>query len=310
MVTADAGHRSFARALRRGLRAFAREARLIWPAAWAAFLRFLNSDSLTYAGSIAYFSLVSLFPCLMLAVAFLARLSAEPAVRTEIITFVLRYLPTQFRFIVDQLNVFQQTTITLGVTGSLALVWAALGVFGAVSTAVNYAWGVPQRSVLRHRLLSFIMLIGAAVLMLAALVIVSLSGILQASGPIEALSRFPGLSAVFGFALQHLPTLLLIAVVGMIYYFVPNAHVRLRDIWLGAIITGLVWRLALSAFSIYVHRLAHLSVNGSIGAVVVFLAWVYVSAVVLLYGTFFTAAHARLRLGLSQGAPAAPAIKE
>jgi membrane protein len=96
----------------------------------------------------------------------------------------------------------------------------------------------------------------------------------------------------------------------MIFYFVPNAQVRFRDIWLGAIVTGLVWRLALFGFSLYVHRLSGWSVNGSIGAVVVFLFWVYVSAVVLLYGTQFTAAHARLRLGLSPASPAAPVIRE
>ncbi|HEY7790484.1 MAG TPA: YihY/virulence factor BrkB family protein [Vicinamibacterales bacterium] len=296
--------------VRRGLRAFRREARLIWPAAWTALVQFAGSDNLTYAASIAYFALLSLFPCLMLAVALLGHFSADASARLQIISFVLRYLPTQFHFIVEQLNRFERTTITLGVTGTVALIWAALGVFGAVSTAVNYAWGVPQRSVLRHRLLSFIMLFAAALLMLAALVIVSVGTLVQGNGPIALVARFPGLMFMAGLAFRHAPTLLLIMVVGMIYYFVPNGRVRFRDIWLGAIVTGLGWRVALWGFSLYVERLAGWSVNGSIGAVVVFLFWVYISAVVLLYGTQFTAAHARLRLGLSQSAPAAPVIRE
>jgi membrane protein len=287
-----------------------REARLIFPAAWTALVQFTRSDNLTYAASIAYFSLLSLFPCLMLAVALLGRISADATKRAEIISFVLRYLPGQFRFIVEQLNRFEQTTITLGVTGSLVLIWAALGVFGAVSTAVNYAWGVPQRSIVRHRLVSFLMLFAAALLMLAALLIVSLSALAEASGSIALLSRFPGLLFIVDLAIHHAPTLLLILVVGMIFYFVPNAEVRFRDIWLGAIVTGLVWRLALFGFSLYVRQLSGWAVNGSIGTVVVFLFWVYVSAVVLLYGTQFTAAHARLRLGLAAGAPAAPVIRE
>lgn len=287
-----------------------REARLIFPAAWTAFVQFTRGDNLTYAASIAYFSLLSLFPCLMLGVALLGRLSTDAAKRAEIISFVLQYLPGQFRFIVEQLNRFEQTTITLGVTGSLVLIWAALGVFGAVSTAVNYAWGVPQRSILRHRLVSFLMLFAAALLMLTALLIVTLSSLAEASGSVALLSRFPGALFIVELAINHAPTLLLIVVVGMIFYFVPNAQVRFRDIWLGAIVTGLVWRLALFGFSLYVHQLSGWSVNGSIGAVVVFLFWMYVSAVVLLYGTQFTAAHARLRLGLSPAAPAAPVIRE
>jgi membrane protein len=285
-----------------------REARLIFPAAWTAFVQFTRSDNLTYAASIAYFSLLSLFPCLMLGVALLGRLSTDAAKRAEIISFVLHYLPGQFRFIVDQLTRFEQTTITLGVTGSLVLIWAALGVFGAVSTAVNYAWGVPQRSILRHRLASFLMLFAAALLLLTALVIVTLSSLAEASGSVALLSRFPGALFIVDLAINHAPTLLLVVVVGLIFYFVPNAQVRFRDIWLGAIVTGLVWRLALFGFSLYMHRLSGWSVNGSIGAVVVFLFWVYVSAVVLLYGAQFTAAHARLRLGLSPAAPAAPVI--
>ena len=101
------------------------------------------------------------------------------------------------------------------------------------------------------------------------------------------------------------PTLLFILVLGLIYYWVPNAQVRLRDVWFGAILAGLLWRLAFSAFSWYV-SVARLSVHGTIATVVVFLTWVYLSAVIALYGVEVTAAYARLRKRLPQEAPAAP----
>ena len=82
----------------------------------------------------------------------------------------------------------------------------------------------------------------------------------------------------------------------MVFYFVPNAKVRFRDVWVGAILTGLLWRGALAGFSLYVPDMSRFSViHGSIAAVVVFLLWVYVSAVILLYGAEMTAAYARLR---------------
>jgi membrane protein len=85
-------------------------------------------------------------------------------------------------------------------------------------------------------------------------------------------------------------------VVGFIYYFVPNAEVRFRDVWPGAIVTGLLWKAALSAFAWFVRDLTSFArVNGSIAAVVVFLLWVYVQAVILLYGVEFTVAYAHLR---------------
>ena len=82
------------------------------------------------------------------------------------------------------------------------------------------------------------------------------------------------------------------------FYFVPNAKVRFRDVWIGAFLTGLLWKGALAAFSWYMRDMSRFTrVNGSIAAVVVFLVWVYVQAVILLYGVEFTAAYARLRRG-------------
>ena len=79
--------------------------------------------------------------------------------------------------------------------------------------------------------------------------------------------------------------------------------VRFRDVWVGAVLTGLLWRGALALFSNYVRDLSRFSVHGSIAAVVVFLLWVYVSAVILLYGVEVTAAYARLRRHRADVAP-------
>ena len=95
-----------------------------------------------------------------------------------------------------------------------------------------------------------------------------------------------------------------IVVVGLIYYFVPNAQVRLRDVWFGAILAGLLWRLAFAGFSWYVRDLSRFSVHGSVAAVVVFLCGSTSPAVILLYGVEVTAAYAR---AICRRAPAASA---
>jgi membrane protein len=113
-----------------------------------------------------------------------------------------------------------------------------------------------------------------------------------------------------GLAVRWATTILFIFVVGLIFYFVPNAKVRFRDVWVGAVLTGLLWRGALELFSAYVRDLSRFSVHGSIAAVVVFLLWVYVSAVILLYGVEVTAAYARLRRHRAESLPAAPSPRE
>ena len=291
-------------------RAVARQARdiirLTGLSFWRGFDGFYHSDNLTYAASIAYYALLSLFPFFLLAFALLGRATADVDNRNEVLTFVLRYFPAQFDFITKQLDSFRGDA-TIGVGGAVALVWGSLGVFGAITTAVNYAWGVEkQRSFWKHKLVSFVMLLVAGLILLIALLLISASHVVGATWFAEVLNVFPWLGVLRGLTIRHATTLLFIAVVGLIYYFVPNAKVRFRDVWIGAFMTGLLWKGALEAFSWYMGDMTRFTrVNGSIGAVVVFLVWVYVQAVILLYGVEFTAAYARLRRGRPDEVPAA-----
>jgi membrane protein len=295
------------------LRAIGRKARdiarLTGQSLWKGFLGFYTSDNLTYAASIAYYALLSLFPFFLLAFALLGRAAANSKDRGAVLEFVLRYFPSQFDFITKQLDAFGSGGVSVGIAGTIALVWGALGVFGAISTAVNYAWGVEkQRSFWKHKLFSFVMLLVAGLILLCTLLLITASQVVGATWFAGVLARFPGLAVLRGFAVRHATTLLFILVVGLIYYFVPNAKVRFRDVWIGAFITGLLWKGALEGFSWYMRDMSRFTrVNGSIAAVVVFLVWVYVQAVILLYGAEFTAAYARLRRGRPEEVPAAPA---
>jgi membrane protein len=275
--------------------------------AWRGFTGFYHSDDLTYAASIAYYALLSLFPFFLLALTLLGRATKDVADRNRVLEFVLRYFPKQFDFITKQLDAFDSSASTAGVAGTIAVVWGALGVFGAISTAVNYAWGVEkQRSFWKHKLFSFLMLLFAGLILLIALLLVSASQVVGASWFTGVLAHFPGLSVLRSFTIRYATTLLFIVVVGFVYYFVPNAKVRFRDVWVGALVTGLLWKGALEGFSWYVRDMSRFTrVNGSIATVVVFLIWVYIQAVILLYGVEFTAAYARLRRGRPDEVPAA-----
>ena len=150
------------------------------------------------------------------------------------------------------------------------------------------------------------MLLVAGLILLVALLLISATQVVGASWFAEVLAVFPRLAVMRGFTVRHASTLLFILVVGMIFYFVPNAKVRFRDVWIGAFMTGLLWKGALEGFSWYVRDMTRFTrVNGSIAAVVVFLVWMYVQAVILLYGVEFTAAYARLRRGRPDEVPAA-----
>lgn len=276
-------------------------------ALWRGFLSFYNSSDMTFAASIAYYALLSLFPFFLLVFSILGSVTADEGDRASVLAFVLRYFPRQFDFVTAQLDALRSSSVKLGIAGSILMTWAAMGFFSAISNAVNYAWGVEkQPSYLKHKLIALIMLTAASLLLIAALALLSASSVVGASWFSHVLTRMPGLLVLRSFAVQWAPMLLLSLVVGLIFYFVPNANVRFRDVWVGAVITGLLWRGALKGFSWYLRDLGRLSVHGSIAAVVAFLIWVFVSAVIFLYGVELTAAYARLRRRRPEDVPAAP----
>ena len=263
---------------------------------------------MTFAASIAYYSLLSLFPFFLLLFSIIASVTSAESDRQAVLDFVFRYFPRQFDFVTQQLKLLQQSRVQLGVAGSVLMVWAAMGVFGAITSAVNHAWGVEkQPSYFKHKMISFVMLVMASLLLLVALMLVSAIGVVEAPWFSAVVARTPGLLVLQGLALRWASTVAFIFVVGLVFYFVPNAKVRFRDVWVGAVVTGFAWRGALAGFSWYVRDMTRFSVHGSIATVVVFLVWVYISALILLYGVEVTAANARLRRRRPEQIPAAPA---
>jgi len=275
---------------------------------WRGVVGIYNGDDLTHAASIAYYALLSLFPFLLLVISIIGSVTADQHARDETLKFVFRYFPTRLEFVTRQLVLIQETRVQVGVAGSVALVWASLGVFSAISTAVNHAWGVEkQRSYLKHKLVSFLMLLATASILLLSVVLISAGEVVRASWFAHVLVRFPGLLAVQGLGVRFGATLLLMLAVGLVFYFIPNAQVRFRDVWVGAVVTGLLWRGAFEGFSWYMRDVPRFTLHGSIATVVAFLVWIYIASVILLYGVEFTAAYSRMRRRRPDPVPAAPA---
>jgi membrane protein len=293
-----------ARILRR-LRA---ELRFSGLAAWRALVELVNSNDLTHAAAIAYYALLSLFPFLLLVISMLGSITADEGDRLAVLTFVFRYFPTQLDFVAAQLDAFRQNSTRVGVAGALALIWASLGVFGAITSAVNEAWGVErQRSFWKHRMVSFLMLVAAGGVMIVALLAVSAVQVAEASWFGVMIPRFEWLTNLQSFTVRYAATILLIIAVGLVFYWIPNAKTRFRDVWVGAVLTGILWTFAFRGFAWYIGRNTQMTlIHGSIAAVVVFLLWIYISSVILMYGVEFTAAYARLRRRRPDEMPAAP----
>ena len=272
--------------------------RLTRLAAWRAVVEMYEGEDLTFAASIGYYSLLSLFPVLLIVISILGSVAATEANRLAVMRFVLAYFPRHFDFIIAQLDAFRQTPIRLGIGGGLALIWASLGVFNAISAAVNHAWGVEKkRNFWQHRMFSFLMLITAGALLLAALLLATAVQVVEARWFSVYHWNSTALAVLRGLTVRYTTFLAPAFVFGLIYYFVPNVtDVLIKDVWLGALITGVLWDVALKGFAWFVRdsqRWAY--IHGNVATIVVFLLWIYVSAIILLWGVEFTAAYAKMR---------------
>lgn len=265
--------------------------------AWRAVIEFYEADNLTYAASIAYYALLSLFPFALIAVSILGSVTSDDLTRQKVLLFALRYFPGQFDFIIAQIDAFRQNPIRMGVGGALLLVWAALGVFGAIGTAVNHAWGVEKaRSFWSHRMFSFLMLLAAGLMLMMGLLAATAAEIIGARWFADISQSYPSLLVMQGFIIRNLLLLLPAVVFGLIYYFVPNVTVLVKDVWLGALITGLLWDAGFTWFAWFVRDVSQFTrIHGSIATVIVFLIWIYFSAVILLWGVEFTALYSKMR---------------
>ena len=127
-----------------------------------------------------------------------------------------------------------------------------MGVFGAITSAVDHAWGTEKpHSYFKHKLIAFVMMLAAALVFAAALLMTGAVQVSQHPWFVSAEGWLPWLPALTGFVARYALTPAVIVAIGLIYYFAPNTRVRLRDVWFGAILAGILWRLALAGFSWY-----------------------------------------------------------
>lgn len=271
---------------------------------------FYNSNNMTFASSIAYYTLLSIFPFLLLVLAVIGRLAVANSAGPNLLTLVANALPSRFDFLVTQLEQLSRAPLNLSLAGTIITLWASMGVFGAITSAVNHAWGVEKNySFLKHKLVAFIMMMCAGMLAVTALVLIGAAQVVETHWFSGVLVRFPELAHLSGVLYRNAPTPLFVLVVGLVYYFIPNTPVRLRDVWFGAIVAGVLWRLAFSGFAWYVRDLSRFTVHGSVAAVVVFLVWIYLSAIILLYGVEVTVAWTRLGAPTPAPSRSAPAAE-
>lgn len=263
-------------------------------------LAFGQDDGPVVSRSIAYYALFSLFPMVVVLISILSVI--VPADRAqEIATDLLqRTLPTVASLTQQDIEQVLAQRNAVSVIALLGLLWSASGVFTAIYRAVNRAWGQPRSKLfLREKLFGLAVVLTVGLILLGtALLSTAVSVLRQWNGEILGWQPFsePEVTALWGKVSAGLAPVISVFAFVILYRIIPLERIAWRDVWLGGLAAGLSWELARRLYAWYLSNVAAYSlIYGSVGAIIGFLLWAYLGAMILLIGAEFTAQYTAWR---------------
>lgn len=234
----------------------------------------------------AYYVFLSIFPLLLALIAIFGFLVGTQRAEEQVLNFLNQVLPVSQDLIAQNVDAAIEARGFIGLASIVILMWSATGILSALTAALNLAWGVREgRPFFWQKLFELAIIVALAALLALSLVGAFLFQILRQIG-----QQIPGLQIdAFAPVLTILTTVLSFAFTYamflIVYKALPNANVRLSDIWLPALIPALAFDLAKNLFGWYIATFTdYRLVFGSLGAVIAFLFWAYLSALILLFG--------------------------
>jgi membrane protein len=270
----------------------------LWAITKQTVEEWLDARAMSLAASLALYTLLSLAPLVVICVAVAGMFFGREAAGNEL-TRQLEALMGHDGAEVAKTLLASAKSPSSGVVATLLgvviLLLGASGVFTELQETMNIVWNVKAKpgggikTFLRDRVFSFAMVMTIAFLLLASLV---LSTVLSAAGRFVS-DRLPGGETfwqVLNFVLSFGIVTLLFA---MIFKVVPDAKVRWRDTWVGALFTALLFTIGKLGLGIYLGKAAPGSSYGAAGSFVAVIAWVYWSAQILFFGAEFTQVWAK-----------------
>jgi len=250
------------------------------------------------SGSLAYTIVFSLAPLLIVIISlcgiFLGDEAIQGSVNAQLSGFLGEKSAADLQEIIKNASLSGKST-GAAIIGGFFLLIGATAVFAEIQDSINTIWQIKPKpkkgwlAYLRNRFLSFSVIISLGFLLLISL---GLSALIDAfSQQLE--NVFPDVTVTI-FKIINLVLSFIIAVIifAVIFKVLPDAQIRWRDVWAGAIATGILFLLGKFAISLYISKAGIGETYGAAGSIVILLVWIYYSAFILYFGAEFTRAYA------------------
>lgn len=264
----------------------------------ATFKGFNEDKGLKLSASLAYYTIFSIGPLLLLIMSLVSIFYGGDAIQNKMFGELNGMLgasaAAQIQEIIKNITFSGKTNFAL-VVSIITLVVGATSVFIEIQDSLNMIWKLKAKpkkgwlAFLRNRLLSSSLIISIGFLMVVSLIV---------NGAIEALmdvirQRFSEVAEVLMYVLNLVISFVVVMVLfGIIFKFLPDAKIKWRHVRSGAIFTALLFMVGRYLIGLYISKTATESTYGAAGAIVVLLVWIYYSAVILYIGAEFTQSYA------------------
>ncbi len=271
----------------------------IWQLLKTTCVEWWQDDTFRFAASLAFYTIFSLAPVLLIAVGvaslFLARETATEKIIAEVQKMIGDNGAQAIKQVLDASSGLGKSVSAI-VTGVVTFLLGASAVFAELQTALNRIWDVesdPKSGIILKvvfdRLRSFALALGVGFLLLVSLVL---------SAALTALHDYlnnwmPGVPALWqgvNIMVSFLAVGLLFA---MIYKYLPDAKITWTNVWIGAAVTAALFTAGKYLISLYIGQTAMGSAFGAAGSFAVLLIWIYYSALICFFGAEFTQVYAR-----------------
>ncbi len=257
-----------------------------------------DDRGLRFGAALAYYALFSVAPLLIIAISLAGFVFGEAAARSEIINQLSAFIGPKAASELQSLilaSADRPKSVAATALGIVTLIIGASGVFGQLKDALNTIWGVrlkpgaAWRDFIRDYLISFAMVVAIGFLLTISLILTtSLQAIIYY---MSWLLPRPTLTTAF----TELCSFLVFSILfGLIYKVLPDVRLTWRDVWIGALFTGLLFTLGKYLIALYLATSSIASSFGAAGALIILLVWIYYSAVIFFFGAEFTKTYSKV----------------
>ena len=261
---------------------------------YKAISAWIEHDAASMGAALAFYTLFSIAPVLVIAVAVAGYVFGPHVAETQVLVQLSGLIGDVGANAIRDLLLSAHYSDKKGfaaAVGIITLLIGATSVFGELQNTLGRIWNTPKRAdavvwwqYVRGRILSIGLVLGVGFLLLVSLVASAALATLEIMLG-SFMTQWSGILPAIDLILSFAMTTLLFA---MIYKYVPNESITWSDVWIGAVITALLFTVGKFLIGIYLGRSAFNSAYGAAGSLVVLLLWIYYSAQIFLLGAEFT----------------------